>query len=435
MKKIKVIFFGTPDYSIPTFKALIEDLNIEVLGLVTQSKKSNRDFAIRKVAHEFNIPIYDPSNLKKDKETLSKLKEMKVDFFIVVAYGQILSQEVLDIPKKGCINGHGSLLPKYRGASPIQNALLNAEKVTGVTTILMDKGVDTGKKLLKQQCNIDPENDNLISLSRKLANITSSLILESIKRFDNITPSPQINEINNPTTLLTVDNSNSSPIVNEINNDTFLCKVNTLDNHNHNPSPSKVNTLDNHNPSTSSLKINEIATYTTLIPKSSYLINWDLTCYEIHNIIKAFYPEAYFNFLDGEQNYQLKVLQSKVVDINFIPLYSYVDEINNYRVLGRIKKQGILIQPINNKLKENIEVEVEVEGIKQINGNISENVNVEKQIKAENILEDNIKSIENKTALLIQRVKPFNSKEMSAIDFSNRLKNRMTNLSTNIIKV
>ncbi len=144
---MKVVFMGTPEFSVPVLEKLIE--NHEVSLVVTQPDRPNKRgnkvsySPIKEIAIKNNIEVYQPEKIKTN-ESVEKLKSYDADVFIVVAYGQILSQELLDIPKKGSINIHGSILPKYRGPSPIHYAVLNGDTETGVTIMYMDKGMDTG---------------------------------------------------------------------------------------------------------------------------------------------------------------------------------------------------------------------------------------------------------------------------------------------------
>lgn len=182
---------GTPDFSVPTLEKLYSDSEIEISYVVTKADtKSNRgqkiNFSdVKKKAMELGIDVLQPISIKDDREVIEKLKEAKPDFIIVVAYGQILSKEILDIPKYACINGHASLLPKYRGASPIQSAILNGDKVTGTTSMLMDVGLDTGDILLQKEITID-KKETSDSLFEKLSYLTADVILDTIKNFDNI---------------------------------------------------------------------------------------------------------------------------------------------------------------------------------------------------------------------------------------------------------
>lgn len=180
---MNIVFMGTPDFAVPSLKKLIEKHN--VMAILTQPDKPKgrgKKMAYSDVKEEglkHDIPIYQPVKLKEDRELIEKLKEMNPDFMIVVAFGQILTKEVLDIPKYGCINLHGSLLPMYRGAAPINWAIINGEKVSGNTTMLMDVGLDTGDMLLKDEVQIsnDMTAGELYDILKERG---SSLVLETI---------------------------------------------------------------------------------------------------------------------------------------------------------------------------------------------------------------------------------------------------------------
>ncbi|MCJ8283515.1 MAG: methionyl-tRNA formyltransferase, partial [Rivularia sp. ALOHA_DT_140] len=152
---MKVIFFGTPQFAVPTLEQLLNHSEIEVLAVVTQPDKVRgrgkkvTPSPVKSFAMSHNLPVWQPQRIKKDEAILHQLKEIDADVFVVIAYGQILSQEILDMPKIGCVNVHGSILPEYRGAAPIQWCLHNGESETGITTMLMDAGMDTGAMLLK----------------------------------------------------------------------------------------------------------------------------------------------------------------------------------------------------------------------------------------------------------------------------------------------
>jgi methionyl-tRNA formyltransferase len=182
---------GTPDFSVPTLEKLYSDSDIEISYVVTKADtKSNRgqkiNFSdVKKKAVELGIEVLQPTKIKDDREVIEKMKLEQPDFIIVVAYGQILSKEILDIPRVACINGHASLLPKYRGASPIQSAILNGDKVTGTTSMLMDVGLDTGDILMQREIDID-KKETSDSLFEKLSYLTADVILDTIKNYDNI---------------------------------------------------------------------------------------------------------------------------------------------------------------------------------------------------------------------------------------------------------
>lgn len=191
---MNIVFMGTPDFAVPSLKKLIEKHN--VMAILTQPDKPKgrgKKMAYSDVKEEglkHDIPIYQPVKLKEDRELIEKLKEMKPDFMIVVAFGQLLTKEVLDIPKYGCINLHGSLLPMYRGAAPINWAIIKGEKVSGNTTMLMDVGLDTGDMLLKDEVEIS-EDMTAGELYDILKERGSDLLLETIDGVVNNTIVPE----------------------------------------------------------------------------------------------------------------------------------------------------------------------------------------------------------------------------------------------------
>ena len=149
---MKIVFMGTPDFSVPCLKRLVSD-GEEVVGVFTQpDKPKGRGYEmafspVKECAIKHNIPVFQPKSMK-DGEALKIIETLNPDLTIVVAYGKILPKDILDYPKYGCVNIHGSLLPKYRGAAPIQRAVLDGESETGVTTMQMAEGLDTGDMLL-----------------------------------------------------------------------------------------------------------------------------------------------------------------------------------------------------------------------------------------------------------------------------------------------
>ncbi|MCX8034426.1 MAG: methionyl-tRNA formyltransferase [Thermodesulfovibrio sp.] len=197
--KKSIVFFGTPEFAVPTLKLLIsKGENISLV--VTQSDKPKgrgktvQPPEIKKIALQFGLSLVQPEKIR-DERFIEKLKELKPEFAIVVAYGKILPKEILQIPKYGCINLHASLLPKYRGAAPIQWALIRGESITGVTTMLIDEGLDTGPILLQKVIPID-EEDNALTLSEKLSTVGAELVYETIRglRDGVIIPQPQKGE-------------------------------------------------------------------------------------------------------------------------------------------------------------------------------------------------------------------------------------------------
>ena len=183
-KDFNLLFMGTPAISALVFEAMIED-GYHFVGLVAQPDQPvGRKGVIEKVptkvvAEKYGIPVFQPVKIRED---YSFMNNLKVDLVVTLAYGQIVPQGFLDLPKYGCLNLHGSLLPKYRGASPVQTALINNEKVTGVTLMEMVKAMDAGRMYAKKEVVID-EEDNATSLFNKIALAARDLVLESVPKY------------------------------------------------------------------------------------------------------------------------------------------------------------------------------------------------------------------------------------------------------------
>jgi len=193
---MRIVYMGTPDFAVPTLESLVKGGH-DVIAVVTQpDKPKGRGKAVqmtpvKEKALEYEIPVYQPVKAR-DPEFVALLKEMNPDAIVVVAFGQLLPKSILDIPKYGCINVHASLLPKYRGAAPIQWAVIDGEEKSGVTTMLMDEGLDTGDMLEKIEYVLD-KNETGGSLFDKLSAMGGELILSTLEKIENgtITRTPQ----------------------------------------------------------------------------------------------------------------------------------------------------------------------------------------------------------------------------------------------------
>lgn len=255
---MKVIFFGTPQFAVPTLKQLLEHPAFEVLAVVTQPDKRRgrgnqmTPLPVKTVAIAHNLPVWQPTRVKKDAQTLNLLN-CGADVFVVVAYGQILSQEILDMPKLGCINVHGSILPKYRGAAPLQWCLYNGETQTGITTMLMDAGMDTGPMLLKAYAPVGLM-DNAHILAQTLADVGAKLLLE---------------------TLLELELEAIQPIPQDASE----------------------------------------ATYAPLIKKENYWLDWSRSAIELHNQIRGFFPNGAATFRGNE----IKILATAPLGPDYWP--------------------------------------------------------------------------------------------------------------------
>ena len=185
---MKIVFMGTPDFAQKSLEALY-NVGHEILAVVTNIDKPKGrgmklvESPVKEYAKSKNLTIFQPEKVRKNIEFIEQIKKLEPDVICVVAYGKILPSEILEIPKLGCINVHASLLPKYRGAAPIQWAVLNGDKTTGVTTMYMDIGMDTGDMILKQEVEIG-ENETTGELWDRLAIIGADLLVKTLKQIE-----------------------------------------------------------------------------------------------------------------------------------------------------------------------------------------------------------------------------------------------------------
>jgi len=217
---------GTPDFAVPTLQKLAE--KHEVIASYTQPDrpkgrgKQLQPPPVKTMSEKLGIPVYQPRSIKEE-DVLEQLQSMSPEAIIVVAYGQILPEEILHLPPYGCINVHASLLPKYRGAAPIHWAVINGEKETGVTTMLMDKGLDTGDILLQKKINISIE-DTVGTVHDKLASLGAELLIETLEGLQNGIVKPKKQDDNFATYVSMLDrqvekidwNSSAEKIFNKV---------------------------------------------------------------------------------------------------------------------------------------------------------------------------------------------------------------------------
>ena len=253
---MKVMFMGTPDFAVYSLEALIS-AGHEIVSVVTMPDKPKgrghkmMHTPVYEAAEKHGIPVITPDNLKKENFE-QHLTTISPEVIVVVAYGKILPEYVLEFPEYGCINVHGSLLPKYRGAAPIQRSIIDGETVTGITTMYMEKGLDTGDMLLKSEVEITPE-DNYETLHDKLAAVGAQLIVE------------------------TLSGLKSGQCIPEKQDDSKSC-------------------------------------YAHMITKETAFINWMMNASDIHNLIRGLYPvPKAFTLYEGKN---LKIGLSKVSSKN-----------------------------------------------------------------------------------------------------------------------
>jgi len=284
---VKIIFWGTPEYSLRSLE-VINNSNNELVGVVTQpDKKRSRGnklipSPVKQYAIKNNILVMSPNQIKNNDDFSNQLKELKPDIFIVIAYGKILSKEILNIPKYGCWNAHASLLPRWRGAAPIQRALLSGDKYTGVGIMKMDEGLDTGDILIEEKIIIE-NNENLLTLKDKLSELSSKLIIKSID-------------------LLNIKNN--------------ISELNLLN----------------------QLGLNRKIKYANMITKSEYFLNLDDTAENIYKKVNGLFPRAYILF----KNKNLKILKIKILSENILNI-KYNKNQKAKVMIGIIKNEGIII--------------------------------------------------------------------------------------------
>lgn len=202
---MKIIFMGTPEIAVPCLKILCEN-GFEIPFVVTQPDKPKgrgnimQPTPVKEYAQSVGLTVLQPEKIKGNDEIFNSLKNAKADFFVVAAYGRILPQNILDLPLKAPVNVHFSLLPKYRGAAPVNWAIINGDEATGVSTMLMDAGMDTGDVLLKKECLIEKKNAQ--TLSEELAVAGAELLIKTLNNFDIITPLKQNNALATPAPIM-----------------------------------------------------------------------------------------------------------------------------------------------------------------------------------------------------------------------------------------
>ncbi|MGL4606854.1 MAG: methionyl-tRNA formyltransferase [Eubacteriaceae bacterium] len=231
MKKLKIIFMGTTDFGVPALEKLVENGH-EVLGVVAQPDRPNQRgkkisfLPLKAKAIALGIEVLQPDRIK-DEQFVEKLKTFSADVFIVAAYGQLLSEEILFMPKFGSLNLHGSLLPKYRGAAPIQRAIINGECQTGVTIMKMNIGMDTGEMLSKVEVPITDQT-TFGELYHLLSELGADLLIETLSKLETIHPEIQNDSL---ATYAEKINKETGHIVWNKDGKTILSLLNGLDPH------------------------------------------------------------------------------------------------------------------------------------------------------------------------------------------------------------
>ncbi len=305
---MRIIFWGTPEYSVASLN-ILKKSDHEVIAVISQpDKKRSRgkklvSSPVKLFAKSENIPVFTPEIIKGNNDFINELKSRSCDLFIVIAYGKVLPKEILEIPKYGCWNAHASLLPKWRGAAPIQWSLLEGDDFTGVGIMKMEEGLDTGDVLLEEQIKIE-EDDNFLSLTEKLSNLSAKLFMAAIS----------ILEVN---------------IQSNINS--FLTKQ---------------------------ISLGREIKYARMINKEDYKIDWGNNAIEISRKIKGLYPRA---------NTTFRGKNLKIIKIRILKSSEFAYKNNNYNtellkpgiIIAVVENEGIVIATKTNPI---ILLEAKLEG-------------------------------------------------------------------------
>jgi len=301
---MNIIFMGTPAFAVPSLERLHESRHKVVLVVTQPDKPSGRGKKLKKSevkekAEELGLEIFQPDKIKNE-ENIEVLKSYKPDAIVVVAYGQILSKDILNLPRLGCINVHASLLPKLRGAAPLNWALIKGEKKTGITTMLMNEGLDTGDMLLKAEVEID-ENMNVGDLHDILMHKGADLLLETLEKLEKNELSPQKQD-------------------------------------------------------------DSLSSYAPMINKEDRKIKWKLTAKDIHNLIRGLspWPTAYFT-MDEDI---VKVYKASYIndDSDYQP--GYVIKANKEGIFVKAGEGAVILKEIQMPGKNKMPVEAFLRGNK-----------------------------------------------------------------------
>ena len=320
---MKIIFMGTPDFAKESLEAVYNSKN-EILAVVTNpDKPKGRGMKmiaspVKEFALEKNLKIYQPTKVRNNTKFIEEIKSLNPDLLCVVAYGKILPKELLDIPKYGAINVHGSLLPKYRGAAPIQWAVLNGDKKTGITTMFMDVGMDTGDMILKEETEIG-EDETTGELWDRLSKMGAKLLVKTIEKIEKAKEQIEKEESTNKQRK-NVKNDNSNNLNAEnVAQENNCCEANS-------------EILEEVKKSVGAEKQGENFTLAPMLDKEMAKINWNNSSREIKNLVRGLNPiMGAYSFLNGK-----KIKFWKVETVSIEELAKVFPEIKEYE--GRMKK-------------------------------------------------------------------------------------------------
>ena len=315
---MRIIFMGTPDFAQKSLKALYESGN-EIIAVVTnQDKPKGRGMKliaspVKEYALEKNLKVYQPIKIRKNMDFINEIKSLNPDLLCVVAYGKILPKELLDIPKYGAINVHGSLLPKYRGAAPIQWAVLNGDKETGITTMFMDEGMDTGDMILKEKVIIR-EDETTGELWERMSSVGAKLLVETVNKLEEVVGK-----------IKSANKDMKNIIENKITDDT-----------------QKEELKEEIKNKIGAEKQEGEFTIAPMLEKEMALIDWNKSAKQIKDLVRGLNPiMGAYSFLEGKKIKIWKVKDLKKID------GIEDDNMQNGEVIISDKKKGLFIKTAN----------------------------------------------------------------------------------------
>ena len=332
---MRIVFMGTPDFAVESLSA-IYNAGHEILGVVTNpDKPKGRGMKmiaspVKEFAVEHNLKVFQPIKIKKNEEFYNEMYNLKPDLFCVVAYGKILPNDILEIPKYGAINVHGSLLPKYRGAAPIQMAVINGDEETGVTTMFMDAGMDTGDMILSEKVKIG-DDETTGELWDRLSKIGANLLVKTLEKIEKESNNKAIKEL-------------ESKLNNNLNDEENNEKTRSKET---NQQKTENDNKDDQIKDLIKEKIKELVgakkqgdnfTVAPMLTKEMAEIDWNKTCREIHNLVRGLSPKiGAYTFYNGKK---LKIWKTQIIKEE----EPKEKELKNGEIIFADKKNGIVVK-------------------------------------------------------------------------------------------
>ena len=334
---MRIVFMGTPDFAVESLSA-IYNAGHEILGVVTNPDKPKgrgmKTIAspVKEFAVEHNLKVYQPIKIKKNEEFYNEMYNLKPDLFCVVAYGKILPNDILEIPKYGAINVHGSLLPKYRGAAPIQMAVINGDEETGVTTMFMDAGMDTGDIILSEKVKIG-DDETTGELWDRLSKIGARLLVKTLEKIEKEANNKEIKEL-------------ESKLNDETNKDFIDEKAERKVEKNSEKKVEeniKEKLKENIKELVGARKQGDNFTVAPMLTKEMAEIDWNKTGREIHNLVRGLSPKiGAYTFYNGKK---IKIWKTQIIKEDELEeIIKNSANSKNGEIIFADKKNGIVVK-------------------------------------------------------------------------------------------